>query len=81
MTERAATFTVRNNDFVRSFRSTVVLPWKYRPGSIMHFVWQQDRYLSEPIGTRIGIGDPFHALGEPGNNFFVVKTSFWLPVF
>ena len=73
---------MRNNDFnVRSFRSNVVLRWEYRPGSAMYFVWQQDRYLSEPIGTRIGIGDPFHALGEPGNNFFVVKTSFWLPVF
>ena len=32
------------------------------------------------IGDRIGAGDPFRALGEPGNNYFVVKTSFWLPV-
>ena len=75
------TFTVRNNDFnVRSFRSNVVLRWEYRPGSTMYFVWQQDRYVSEAVGARIGAADPFRALGEPGNNYFVVKTSFWLPV-
>ena len=33
---------------------------------------------SEAIGDRIGFSDPFRALGEPGNNYFVVKTSFWL---
>ena len=81
VTDGTATFTVRNNDFnVRSFRSNVVLRWEYRPGSTMYFVWQQDRYVSESAGTRIGLGDPFRGLGEPGNNFFVVKTSFWLPV-
>ena len=81
VTDGEATFTVRNNDFnVRSFRSNVVLRWEYRPGSTMYFVWQQDRYISESVGARIGAGDPFRALGEPGNNFFVVKTSFWLPV-
>ena len=81
VTDGAAAFTVKNNDFnVRSFRSNVVLRWEYRPGSTMYFVWQQDRYISETIGTRISAGDPFRALGEPGNNYFVVKTSFWLPV-
>ena len=81
VTDGASTFTVRNNDFnVRSFRSNVVLRWEYRPGSTMYFVWQQDRYISEAVGTPISAGDPFRALGEPGNNYFVVKTSFWLPV-
>lgn len=77
----AATFTIANNDFnVRSFRSNVVLRWEYRPGSTMYVVWQQDRRVSEAIGTRIGVGDPFRALGEPGNNYFVIKTTFWLPM-
>jgi hypothetical protein len=81
VTDGDATFTVSNNDFnVRSFRSNVVLRWEYRPGSTMYFVWQQDRRVTEAIGTRIGVGDPFRALAEPGNNYFVVKTSFWLPV-
>jgi hypothetical protein len=26
------------------------------------------------------VGDPFRALGEPGNNYFVMKMSFWLPM-
>ena len=38
VTDGAAAFTVRNNDFnVRSFRSNVVLRWEYRPGSTMYF--------------------------------------------
>jgi len=81
VTDGTAAFTVRNNDFnVRSFRSNVVLRWEYRPGSTMYVVWQQDRYVSEAVGARIGATDPFRALGEPGSNYFVVKTSFWLPV-
>jgi hypothetical protein len=80
VTDEAATFTIANNDFnVRSFRSNVVLRWEYRPGSTMYVVWQQDRRVTEAIGARIGFGDPFRALGEPGNNYFVVKTTFWFP--
>jgi hypothetical protein len=76
-----ASFRVNRNNFnVRSFRSNVVLRWEYRPGSTMYFVWQQDRRVSEAIGDRIRVADPFRALGEPGNNYFVIKTSFWLPV-
>jgi hypothetical protein len=77
----AASFRLADNDFnVRSFRSNVVLRWEYRPGSTLYLVWQQDRRVTDAIGTRIHPGDPFRALGEPGNNYFVVKTSFWLPV-
>jgi hypothetical protein len=46
----------------------------------MYFVWQQDRRVTDAIGERISLGDPFRSLGEPGNNYFVIKTSFWLPV-
>jgi hypothetical protein len=46
----------------------------------MYVVWQQDRRVTEAIGTRIGFNDPFRALGEPGNNYFVIKTTFWLPM-
>jgi hypothetical protein len=81
VTDGSATFTVANNDFnVRSFRSNVVLRWEYRPGSTMYAVWQQDRRVTEATGTRIGVNDPFRALGEPGNNYFVIKTTFWLPM-
>ena len=81
VTDGNAVFQLANNDFnVRSFRSNVVLRWEYRPGSTLYLVWQQDRRVTEAIGDRITLSDPFRALGEPGNNYFVVKTSFWLPV-
>ncbi|MEE8348686.1 MAG: DUF5916 domain-containing protein, partial [Acidobacteriota bacterium] len=78
VTDGEATFRLENPDFnVHSFRLNVVLRWEWRPGSTLFFVWQQDRNLREAIGDRIGLGDPFRSLTAPGNNFFVIKTSFW----
>ena len=77
----SATFRLPNDDFnVRSFRSNVVLRWEWRPGSLIYVVWQQDRRLEETRGDRVGYDDVFNSLTAPGRNFFVVKTSFWLPV-
>ncbi|MCZ6770079.1 MAG: hypothetical protein O7D93_12620, partial [Acidobacteria bacterium] len=68
----------RNPDFnVHSFRANVVLRWEWRLGSTLFVVWEQDRRERESIGDRIGLLDPFRSLSAPGNNFFVVKTSFW----
>ena len=76
-----STFTLRNLDFnVRSFRSNVVLRWEWTPGSTFLIVWQQDRFSRDEFGTRVGPGDLFGSLGEPGTNIVLVKTSFWLPV-
>lgn len=73
------TFVIPNRDFsVRSFRSTMVLRWEWRPGSTLYLVWQQDRSDRESIGNRVGIDDPFRALSASGNNFFAVKLSYWL---
>ena len=78
VTDGEATFHLNNPDFnVHSFRLNVVLRWEWRPGSTLFFVWQQDRNLKEAIGDPIGLGDPFRSLSAPGNNFFVIKTSFW----
>lgn len=74
-------FTLANNDFnVRSFRSNVVLRWEYRPGSTLYEVWQQDRRLSEMVADRISLADPFRSLTLPGSNYFIVKTTFWVPI-
>jgi hypothetical protein len=74
-------FTLRTTDFKNlSFRSNVVLRWEWRPGSTLYFVWQQDRSNTEVVGTRVNVGDVFRSLSAPGQNFFVIKTSFWLPV-
>ena len=81
VTDGSAAFTLANNDFnVHSFRSNIVLRWEYRPGSTLYLVWQQSRRLSETLSDRISLLDPFRSLTAPGSNYFVVKTSFWLPV-
>ncbi len=76
-----ATFTLQARDFnVRSFRSNVVLRWEWRPGSTFYAVWQEDRSASLVRDARVGIGDLLRAATAPGTHFFVVKTSFWLPI-
>lgn len=74
-------FTLNSRDFnTLSFRSNVVLRWEWRPGSTFYLVWQQDRSETEVLGSAVGVGDMFRSATSPGRNFFVVKTSFWLPV-
>jgi hypothetical protein len=81
VSEGFSAFTLRNRDFnTLSFRSNVVLRWEWRPGSTLYLVWQQDRTGTEAFGSRVGVGDMFDSLTAPGSNFFVVKTSFWLPI-
>jgi len=43
-------------------------------------VWQEDRSASALLSTRVGVDDMFRSLTAPGSHFFVVKTSFWLPI-
>ena len=72
------TFVLRNRNFnVRSFRSTSVIRWEWRPGSTLFVVWQQDRSGFEEIGDRVGPGDLFGSLTASGDNFFAVKVSYW----
>jgi hypothetical protein len=68
-----------NPDFnFRSFRTTNVLRWEYRPGSALFIVWQQGREEVASIGDfRFGrdLGGAFNA---PATNVFLVKLSRWL---
>ena len=73
------TFVLANRDFnVRSFRSTSVLRWEWRPGSTFYVVWQQDRSGFKEIGDRVGPRDLFRSLTTPGDNLFAVKVRYWL---
>jgi hypothetical protein len=75
----ADSFVIPNRDFnVKSFRSTMVLQWEWRPGSTLYLVWQQDRSDTEAIGNRVGLDDPFRALSATGSNYFAIKASYWL---
>lgn len=68
-----------NPDFnVRSFRTTNVLRWEYRPGSVLFVVWQQGRDGFAADGRfRFGsnFGDIFEA---ESSNVFLIKFSRWL---
>jgi hypothetical protein len=68
-----------NADFnIRSFRTTNVVRWEYRPGSTLFVVWQQGRYDDQQYGDfRFGrdFGGVFSA---PSHNTFLVKFSYWL---
>ena len=69
------------NDFnVRSFRSNVVLRWEWRAGSTLYLVWQQNRSARTSSGALVRPGSIWDALSSPGDNFFAVKLSYWLPV-
>jgi hypothetical protein len=70
-------FTFGNPDFnYKSLRGTVVLRWEYRPGSLLYFVWTQNRAdFANPGDLRIGrdLGDLFSA---PGDNIFLLKATY-----
>ncbi len=81
VTDGSRSFKIADSDFnVHSFRSNVVLRWEYRPGSTLYLVWQQNRLQNDVIADRVSLIDPFRALTAPGTNYFVIKTSFWLPI-
>jgi hypothetical protein len=68
-----------NPDFnYRSFRTTNVLRWEYKPGSALFVVWQQGRQDELSSGDfRFGrdFGGVFSA---PSHNVILVKLSYWL---
>ena len=62
----------------RSFRTTNVLRWEYKPGSTLFVVWQQGREDVLDSG-RFNFGRDFRgAFDAPGRNVFLVKWAYWL---
>jgi hypothetical protein len=68
-----------NADFnIRSFRTTNVLRWEYRPGSSLFVVWQQNRSGFQDAGN-FNFGRDFGGVfSAPAHNVFLVKLSYWL---
>jgi hypothetical protein len=68
-----------NPDFnYRSFRSTNVLRWEYKPGSTVFVVWQQGRESNLTHGTFSFNRDFGGVFGAPATNVFLVKWAYWL---
>jgi len=80
--QRYAPFAYTGNpDFnVRSFRTTNVLRWEYRPGSAMFVVWQQGREGFLPQGDFAFNRDFGHALTGAATNLFFIKISRWFNI-
>lgn len=68
-----------NADFsYRSFRTTNVVRWEYKPGSTLFVVWQQGREDVLDQGS-FRFGRDFRgAFDAPGRNVFLVKWAYWL---
>ena len=63
---------------VKSFRTTNVLRWEYKPGSTLFVVWQQARENDAvPGGFRFG-RDVHDIFGVPPRNVFLVKLAYWV---
>lgn len=73
----ASPFAFSNPDFnFKSMRGTIVLRWEYQPGSLLYFVWTQNRQdFAHPgdLNLRRDLGDLFTA---PGDNIFLLKISY-----
>jgi len=77
---RYAPFAYADNpDFnVKSFRTTNVLRWEYKPGSTLFVVWQQARENDVvPVDFRFG-RDVRNIFAVPPKNVFLVKLAYWL---
>jgi uncharacterized protein DUF5916 len=68
-----------NPDFnVKSFRTTNVLRWEYKPGSTLFVVWQQARE-NDAVPGRFRFGRDVHDIfGVAPTNVFLVKLAYWL---
>jgi hypothetical protein len=62
----------------RSFRTTNVLRWEYKPGSSLFVVWQQGREDEADYGGFKFSRDFGKVFSTPASNVFLVKMSYWL---
>jgi hypothetical protein len=77
----AQTFIINATDFQRlSFRSNLVLRWEWLPGSTAFLIWQQNRQRLGEFGEPVSPRDLWGATRTTGDNFFVIKVSYWLGV-
>jgi len=64
---------------IRSFRTTNVLRWEYKPGSQLFLVWQQGRYEKvNDYGTFQFNRDFGGLFSSASRNVFLVKFTYWV---
>jgi len=71
-------FAIGDPDFtVLSLRSTVVLRWELRPGSVLYAVWQQARATGGNVARGLAPGVFSDVITAPGEHVVAVKLSWW----
>ena len=77
----APSYTIDNPDFnFKSLRGNAVLRWEYLPGSILYFVWTQNRSDFENIG-QLQFNHSLYRLGNSQpDNIFLIKMSYYLNI-
>ena len=62
----------------KSLRGNAVLRWEYRPGSVLYFVWTQERTDEEALGD-LRFGPSTRRLFDAqANDIFMVKATYYL---
>ena len=77
---RAYAGTPPNADFnEKSFNSSVVARWEYRPGSTLFVVWTQGRDQSDrDVGSFSATRDYGNLFAARPENVFLVKAAYWI---
>jgi hypothetical protein len=77
----APAFEVGDPSFnFKSLRGNAVLRWEYRPGSVLYFVWTQDRSDEENMGELRFGPSTRRLLDAKANNIFLVKATCHLAI-
>jgi hypothetical protein len=64
----------------KQYRSNTVVRWEYRPGSVLYFVWAQERTLSlDGADARNAAVDLTQLESAHPSNVFLIKGSYWMP--
>ena len=75
----APPFTLADPSFnIKSLRGNAVLRWEYRPGSVLYFVWTQERSDYEPSGDLRFGPSTRRLLDAQANDIFLVKATYYL---
>jgi opacity protein-like surface antigen len=83
VTDGDDSFTFERGDFHSlSFRTNLVLRWEWRPGSTLFLIWQQNQGDFESVTDpgSAGLSDWGDAITSPGQSFFALKLTYWLPI-
>lgn len=71
-------FSFNNPDFsFRQLRSTLVIRWEYRPGSVLFLAWQHGRQSFLRDGTFGGFRHMGDLFSEDSDNTFLIKLNYW----